>query len=182
MPPIANGMAKARRTRSRSQEAVAEVGPLGYLFASASAARILSVFAAEPEASFTLSDLKQRSHAAKGTMQADLRRLTAARLIRREGQGNKTSYRYALDQELGRKMLQVMRLSRSYGQMGSPVAIPWLAGLASQRPAAGSWNPFGGREEAYPSDETTRRVLEAGEPVPEAEEPRALPHGLRTRR
>jgi hypothetical protein len=74
-----------------------------------------------------------------------------------------------------------VQLSREQAQAEPAVAIPWLAGLAQQRPAAGSWNPFGDREEPHPGDEATQRVLESSEPVSEAEEPHALP-GLRTRR
>jgi hypothetical protein len=179
--PTAVERSHRERGRRRSDAAVAAMGPLGHLFASASAARMLSVFAAEPKARFTLGDLKQRAHAAKGTVQADLRRLMAAQLVCREGRGNKTCYRYALDREFGREMLRVVHLSRRQAQAEPSAAIPWLAGLAQRRPGSCSWNPFGEREEPRPSDEATQRVLEASEPLAEAEEPRTRP-GLRTRR
>lgn len=172
-----------RRPGKRGKEAFSALGPVGYLFGSASTAHVLDIFAAEPETPLTLGDILKRYRAAKGTVQGDLRTLMRAHLIRREGSGTKTRYRYALDNELGREMLVLVRLSRrqARAEAAPDVDIPWLASFAQDRPAAGLWIPFGEREEDHPSDEAVQRVLETSIPTAEARESRTLP-GLRTRR
>ncbi len=129
------------RPGRRMKEAVDAIGPLGYLFGSASTARMLHVFTATPESHFTLGELQRRSGVAKGTAQVDVRKLVDARLMRREGQGPKTWRRYALDEDLGQEMLRVVRVSRrQMPHQQEQADIPWLAGLAGgffpQAPAA----------------------------------------------
>lgn len=173
---------RVTRTGKRAREAIAILGPLGSLFGSASTARVLRLFTSEPEARFSLGELQRHSGSAKGTLQADLRTLLRAELVRREGHGARTWYRYALEDDMGQEMLVMVRLSERRARHEPKADIPWLAKIAQSRPrAAMEWNPFGDRAEETPSEDAARRVLAASEPTPEAQEPRAMP-GLRTRR
>jgi hypothetical protein len=127
----APGKKPAART-SRAQTATAVIGPLGHLLRSPSAARVLSLFAAEPHRRFTLGDLRVAARAAKGTVLSCLRALERAELVRREGRGAATAYRYAVDRELGQQMLRAVTVSR-----GAAPAAETFADSMRQWAAAG---------------------------------------------
>jgi hypothetical protein len=169
------------RERVRASEAEAWVGPVGHLFASPAVARVLVTFLENPEESLTLGQIKERADkAAKGTVQSGLRTLMASRLVHREGHGNRTVYRYAFDQEVGRRMLDLIEASRRGMTTGAIRDIPWLEDLMRTTPRAPMIQPFGGREEDIPTTEATERILSAAESVNKREQSRTRP-GLRTR-
>lgn len=114
---------------------MAAIGPLGHLLRSPSAARVLSLFTAEPHRRFTLGELRTATHAAKGTIQASLRVLEQAELVCREGHGAATAYRYAAEREMAQQMLGLVAVSRR--QAAPPAAETfadsmrqWLAAVA----------------------------------------------------
>src|SRR5438067_4395387 len=154
------------RERTRAREAEAALGPIGNLFGSPAVARVLVVFVQNPDAHLTLSQIKERTgKRVKGTVQSGLRTLMASRLVRREGRGNRSVYRYAGDREVGQRMLALIEASQREAVPGATSDIPWLEGLMRTTQRAPIVQPFGGRVEEYPDAEATERVLTAGEPI-----------------
>ena len=164
----------------RARDAESSLGPVGNLFGSPAVARVLVVFLQNPDEHLTLGQIKERAgKRAKGTVQSGLRTLLAARLVRREGRGNRTFYHYAIDREMGQHMRALIEASQRESASGATSDIAWLEGLMRTTPRAPLSQPFGGRVEEIPSAEATERVLAAGEPVESSERPRTRP-GLRT--
>jgi hypothetical protein len=169
------------RERTRAREAEASLGPVGNLFASPAVARVLVVFLQNPDADLTLSQIKERAgKRPKGTVQSGLRTLMASRLVRREGQGNRTFYHYAADREVAQRMLTLIEASQREAAQGATSDIPWLEGWMRGTPGAPVVQPFGGRVEEIPSAEAAERVLTASEPMEGSQQRRTRP-GLRTR-
>jgi len=113
-------------------------------------------------------------------VQAAVRTLIAAELVRRDGQGAATTYTYAADQAMAQGMLAVIRLSRQ-AQTAPDAPLPWLARLVRETPRERIQQPFGDRQERMPSEEGTASVLAANALIPEGTLPRSRP-GLITRR
>lgn len=152
--------APAARRDSRAESAAATLGPIGYLVGSPAAARVLSLFVAEPDRRFTLGELRTRAHAAKGTIQACLRTLERAELVGREGRGAATAYRYAVDRELARQMLGLVAASR---RAAAPAAAESFAAsmgrwVRAAEAAAGTQHLASalGAETAAPTSEAER--------------------------
>jgi len=116
--------------------ATAAIGPLGYLLRSPAAARVLVLFTAKPYGRFTLGEIRTQAQAAKGTVHSCLRTLERAALVRREGRGAATAYRYAVEQELAQQMLGVVAASRHLA--AAPAAQTFAESMRQWASAAGA--------------------------------------------
>jgi DNA-binding transcriptional ArsR family regulator len=169
-----------RGNRPRARIASGALGPVGHLFGSPHTARVLDLLTTQPHGRFTLGDIVAYAGGAKGTVQSSLRCLERANLVRREGRGSRTAYRYAGEHEIAQRMLGVVEASRRAVGPPAKSAIPWLERFLRDTPRDPVQNPFGGRVERLPSEEGTAQILSVAEPAEEARRP-GRP-GLVTRR
>lgn len=167
----------AMRSGVRGQSASAAIGPLGYIFKSASTARVLTFFSRTPGKPHGLGELLASIGASKGALQQALRTLEKARIIHREGAGPKTAYRYDIDSEVGKAVLAAVEASRKLVDEPQS-AIPWLSRFTvpERRPI----KLHAGRIEPEVSEEAADRVLRASERTEDYGQKRSRP-GLKTR-
>jgi hypothetical protein len=173
------GVVWPKRGRRR-RNAAAALGPVGYLFGSGAAAQVLPIFLQHPDRRFTLGEILELSGRTKGMVQPSLRTLMDARLIRTEGKGNRTAYRYAAEEEIGRQMLRLIEASQRALPASAAGDIPWLEAMMREQPRNPIASPFGQRREDLPSTLGTEQILANAEMDEGAVLPRRRP-GLRTR-
>lgn len=159
------GQRPGRGSGVRSTDASNAIGPIGFVINTPSVARVLVAFTEDPAKPRALGELLVTVGGTKGTIQAALRTLQKARIIHREGRGPKTTYRYAMDDALGKAMLKIVELSRqSLEPEEARSSIPWLSRFTSKterRPL----RFHADRSEPEVSQEAAERVLLAAEPV-----------------
>lgn len=94
--------------RSRAEDVTACVGPVGHLFRSLAAARLLNLLVDRPDEYFRFTELEKCVGVAKRSLQVSLESLTKAGLIVHEGH----TYCFAVQSPLARPISDAIKVSR----------------------------------------------------------------------